>query len=278
VDLVNFSSGIPGDDNGHGTHVAGTITSKNLGVASGAELYAVKILDSNAEGDLSTLLMALQWAIDNKMDVANMSIGFREDEPVARLAVQRAYEAGMVLVAASGNHSNWDDEGCRGSGDGGSGDGGSGDGGSGDGGSGDGGSGDGGSGDGGSGGGGNTENAYPVMYPAKYPQVIAVGAMDSDNSPAPFSNTGPELDLMAPGVDTVSTHLDDSYGVASGTSMSSAHVSGAVALMVAVARDQGKSLTPAAVKRILRATAVDGTINLVDALNLVTMQPRNNKR
>ena len=66
---------IPEDDNGHGTHVTGLIAGQNIGLGTDFHLYAVKILDQNATGNLSSIIMALQWAIDHEINVVNMSIG-----------------------------------------------------------------------------------------------------------------------------------------------------------------------------------------------------------
>lgn len=64
-------------------------------------------------------------------------------------------------------------------------------------------------------------------YPALFPEVISVGAIDTNNSRASFSSTGVQLDLVAPGVDIKSTTKDGLYSELSGTSMAAAHVSGA---------------------------------------------------
>ena len=107
------------------------------------------------------------------------------------------------------------------------------------------------------------------MYPAAYPEVIAVAAMDPYEELAWFSNTGPELDLIAPGLDILSTALKKSYGIANGTSMATPHVTGAVALMLALAQDRNVTLTPDDVKQILTETSSNGVINLVQALEAV---------
>ncbi|MEH7698383.1 S8 family serine peptidase [Bacillus pumilus] len=96
------------DDEGHGTHVAGTIGALNndygtVGVASGAKLYAVKVLDKKGEGDLYSLLRGIDWAISNKMDILNLSLGFEDNIPILRSAVDEAYKKGLLVVAASGN-------------------------------------------------------------------------------------------------------------------------------------------------------------------------------
>ena len=79
-----------------------------------------------------------------------------------------------------------------------------------------------------------------ILYPARYANVIAVGATDPNNVRAYFSNTGPELDLMAPGVNILSDYIDTIQGdggnvdtlFMSGTSMATPHVAGTAALIL----------------------------------------------
>lgn len=98
----------PQDDHGHGTHVAGTIGAKAngigvVGVAPDAQLYAVKVMDDKGRGPLSAIIAGLDWAVKNKMHVANMSLGGPSPSPAMAAAVKRAEEAGVVVVAAAGN-------------------------------------------------------------------------------------------------------------------------------------------------------------------------------
>jgi subtilisin family serine protease len=277
------------DDNGHGTHVAATIVAPldddfHMGEHANVELYAVKILDHQATGDLSNIVMAIQWCIDNDIDIVNMSVGYRHDSPALRLAVQEAYKAGLIMVASAGNKSNYDDSvKLIGLGDGGAGDGGAGDGGAGDGGAGDGGAGDGGAGDGGAGDGGagvfdrsNELPPYATMYPARYPELIAVASSNMDGFLAAHSNFDETVDLLAPGTQIVSADItngkeSDGFGYCNGTSMAAPHVTAAVALMLAL----DPTLGPDEVRDILVQTADYnleervGNIDLTVALDAV---------
>ncbi len=97
------------DDNGHGTHVAGTIAATRgnswgvVGVAPQAVLYAVKVLDADGSGHLSGLVSGIVWCINNKMQVVNMSLGSPIQSEALHEAVQFASGMGLVIVAASGN-------------------------------------------------------------------------------------------------------------------------------------------------------------------------------
>ncbi|MEK7373994.1 MAG: S8 family peptidase [Thermodesulfobacteriota bacterium] len=98
----------PNDDNGHGTHVAGIIAAQDneigvIGVAPKADLYAVKVLSRTGSGYLSDIIEGLDWSIQNKMQVVNMSLGTSSNVPSFYDAIKRAYQAGIVLVAAAGN-------------------------------------------------------------------------------------------------------------------------------------------------------------------------------
>ncbi|MEI7806436.1 MAG: S8 family serine peptidase [Hyphomicrobiales bacterium] len=100
---------------------------------------------------------------------------------------------------------------------------------------------------------GNAGASSPPLYPAADPNVIAVTATDSQDKLFEPSNRGRHIAVAAPGVDILSPAPDAGYQVTSGTSMSAAEVSGVVALMLA----RQPSLTPAAVRGILMATAKD---------------------
>ncbi|VVB56118.1 Tk-subtilisin [uncultured archaeon] len=96
------------DDNGHGTHVAGIIAARNnsigvVGVAPDAELYAVKVLDAYGNGYISDVIEGIDWAVQNNMDIVSMSLGTATYSQALNDTTANAYNAGILLVAASGN-------------------------------------------------------------------------------------------------------------------------------------------------------------------------------
>lgn len=180
------------DDNGHGTHVAGTVAAIDneigvIGVGPDIALYAVKVLGKNGSGWLSDLIEGVDWCINNKIEIINMSLGASSDNQSFHDAIIRAYAAGIVEVAAAGN---------------------------------------------------NGTTTGLVDYPARYPETIAVSAVgkNADGSLyfASFSSSGPQVDLAAPGVSIYSTYNNGYYKSLNGTSMAAPHVSGVVALVIAV--------------------------------------------
>ncbi|KPB03395.1 S8 family peptidase [Bacillus sp. CHD6a] len=108
---ASFVSGEPDaltDGNGHGTHVAGTIAALNnnvgvLGVSYDVNLYAVKVLGADGSGTLAGIAQGIEWAIDNDMDVINMSLGGSTGSTTLKQASDNAYNSGIVVVAAAGN-------------------------------------------------------------------------------------------------------------------------------------------------------------------------------
>ena len=99
------------DENGHGTHVAGIIGGKNntfgvLGVASGATLVSLRVLDKDGEGLLSSIVQALAYINDNGSagDVVNMSVGNDEGgSPSLDQQVQNTAARGIYIAIAAGN-------------------------------------------------------------------------------------------------------------------------------------------------------------------------------
>ncbi|GAB7020654.1 S8 family peptidase [Halostagnicola bangensis] len=95
------------------------------------------------------------------------------------------------------------------------------------------------------------EGLPQVDYPAAHEEAVAVGAIAQDGSLAPFSNTGPEVNLVAPGTAVLSTIPGSQYGVMEGTSMATPHVTGTASLLAA------HGLSTDEIRKILTASAED---------------------
>ena len=103
------------DEFGHGTHVAGIVAGSDdggyAGIAPGAHIVSLRVLGADGSGDTSDVINAIDWAVDHRgqyaIRVINLSLGHAvlesyRDDPLCA-AVQRAVDAGMVVVAAAGN-------------------------------------------------------------------------------------------------------------------------------------------------------------------------------
>lgn len=107
-DFVNDDNA-PDDDDGHGTHVAGTVgacTDNSLGVAGAApnvRLMPVKVLDENGDGNYLDVASGIVYATDNGAKIINLSLGGRGTDDTLASAVAYAHNKGVLLVAASGN-------------------------------------------------------------------------------------------------------------------------------------------------------------------------------
>ncbi len=183
------------DDNGHGTHVAGTALARLdgagvAGVAPEASLYSYKVLDSSGSGSWSNVIAAndaiasLNAAAPGSIFVANYSLGSSQDPgSTVKSSFDALYASGVLLVAAAGNYGNSSGKGDN------------------------------------------------VSFPARWDSTVAVAATDSLDHRVSFSSTGPTVELAAPGALILSTRLDNTYLEASGTSMAAPHVTGAAALV-----------------------------------------------
>jgi subtilisin len=236
--VVSGFNALPGggsynDNHGHGTHMAGIIAaaanSKGIiGAAPQAKLSAVKVLDKNARGRVSDLINGLQWVQKKGIRVANMSLGFSEENVPLERAIERLHKKGMIMVAAAGNCNNGDGGGDEG-GDGG---------------------------DEGEGPTGCDPSQTSVKYPAAYAGIIAVAATDNSDQVAYYSLSGPEIIVAAPGGEKtgeqiLSTAKGGGYARGSGTSQATAHVAGAVAL----ALQRKPQLTFVETRDLIQATA-----------------------
>lgn len=201
------------DDNGHGSHVAGTIAALDngngvIGVAPEAKLVAVKVLNAQGSGTWSTVICGIDWvtahAAQYGIKVANMSLGGggssdnncgNSNSDALHKAICRSTNAGVTYVVAAGND------------------------------------------------GANANASVPSAY---NDTVITVSALadsngssggtgsstsyGADDTFASFSNYGSVVDIGAPGVSIYSTWKGGGYNTISGTSMATPHVSGAAAL------------------------------------------------
>lgn len=100
----------PNDENGHGTHVAGTIAATDnefgvVGMASKIELYALRALGGqpSPSGAVSGIIKAIEWAVENKINVINLSLGAESGSQLYKEAFDKASDAGVLAIAASGN-------------------------------------------------------------------------------------------------------------------------------------------------------------------------------
>ena len=106
----------PYDDNGHGTHVAGILGGSGVafhgkykGVACGCNLIGIKVLDRNGNGEKESVIRSLDWIQKNRnryqIRIINISVGTTQKEAHKDLidAVERAWDAGLIVVAAAGN-------------------------------------------------------------------------------------------------------------------------------------------------------------------------------
>ena len=210
------------DQNGHGTHVAGTVaaidnTTGVVGVAPGARIWAVRILNADGYGLLSWYVCGLDWILAQRdpldaslprIEAVNMSVAKSgsddrncglTNKDVLHQAICRLYKGGITVVAAAANESG----------------------------------------------------SAAGYVPAAYNEVITVSALadtdgksgglggnrcfswgtyDVDDTFADFSNFGSDVDIIAPGKCIWSTIRGPSYGYSSGTSMAAPAVTGAVAL------------------------------------------------
>lgn len=112
---VDFSDRVKGykpiDNSGHGTQTAGVIAARingigMEGIASKAEIYSVKILDAENKATISAVVKAVEWCIQNDIDIINMSFGTSVYSNILHEEIKKAESQGIVMVAAAGNNEN----------------------------------------------------------------------------------------------------------------------------------------------------------------------------
>jgi subtilisin family serine protease len=203
------------DDHYHGTHVAGIIGAIDngvgvVGVAPGARLWAVKVLDKNGSGWSSWIIAGIDWVAANAatIEVANMSLGGSGYSQAEYDAIQGAVNEGVAFAVAAGNS---DDDARNYSP-------------------------------------AAFDNVLTVSALADFNGAQGGGASptcrtDQDDTLADFSNWGSAVDIAAPGVCILSTYPIEKgeYGTLSGTSMASPHAAGALALLASVSKPSNAS-------------------------------------
>src|SRR5690606_1199977 len=95
----------------HGTVIGGIVAAKKndigiVGVAPDANLFSVKAIGQDGEGNLIDLLEAIDWSIDNEMNIINLSLGIDFNSDTLEALLNKAYENGILMVGASGNWGN----------------------------------------------------------------------------------------------------------------------------------------------------------------------------
>lgn len=99
-----IGDGPPIDRYSHGTHVAGTIAGKSVGMAPGATLYAVKVLGDTGSGTDGSVMLGIDWATRKRVGVINMSLGGPGRSDAFQMVIDAAHDAGVTIVAAAGNN------------------------------------------------------------------------------------------------------------------------------------------------------------------------------
>lgn len=105
VDMTDSKIG-PEDAIGHGTHVSGTIVGNAVGLARSAKVLSIKIIDDQNVGRHDAVCRGFEHALDKKVDIVNISMGSPQNSPRLMELTQACRDAGILIVAASGNDAN----------------------------------------------------------------------------------------------------------------------------------------------------------------------------
>lgn len=206
------------DQRGHGTHVAGIIVANTK---SNVKIKPYKVLGADGKGSDTQLYLGIQAAIEDGVDVINLSLSRKGESEIIHEAVQNAYNAGIVVVAAAGND--------------------------------------------------NVDLDQVFYSPACYEEVICVVSIDVNKKRASTSNWRPKDTLSAPGVNILSSYLNNTYKIMSGTSMATPFISSCVAYLLAT----GNSYSPKSAYDTLYANTKQGpaaTIHYVVPGQLVNVE------
>ena len=223
----SFAGGSADDGNGHGTHVAGTIAGdgtasegRYVGMAPEALIYAAKVLRDDGSGSMSDVMAGVEWAVDQGVQVINLSLGSDESsdgsDPLSELC-DAAMAAGVVVCVAAGNAGP------------------------------------------GAGTVGSPASARQVITIGATTDADGIASFSS-RGPTKDGRTKPDVcfpgvDIVACRASgtRMGTPVGDHYTQASGTSMATPHAAGVAALLLEAA----PALTPAEVKARFQAAAVD---------------------
>ncbi len=204
----------------HGTIIAGMIAAASnnaigiAGISWRTKIMPLRVLDNKGDGEVLNVIRAIDYAVVKKVDAINMSFVGDFDSQLLKEAVKRASDAGIMVVAAAGNDRKVASN-------------------------------------------GESYPVYPACYNKDIDGVIGVSSLDPLGQKAPFSDYGDCTDISAPGMDLYSTQavnyeylgFDAFYGSGwSGTSLSTALVSGAIALLKSI----NPAMTTLEIKRALR--------------------------
>ena len=191
-DFVEPSNTEPKDETGHGTHVAGTILGRTIGIAKDAKLIVARVFNKEGEASDEGLLAAGQWILEKKPQVVNNSWGGNRDDSFYDDIVKKWKAAGIVPIFSSGNTGEYNAGG-----------------------------------EGSIGSPGSLEDSFSVGALTKDDRL----AKFSLRGPSKHTNKF-KPEISAPGVNILSADYKGGYVLKTGTSMAAPHVTGAVALIL----------------------------------------------
>ena len=196
-DFVDSSNTEPVDETGHGTHVAGTILGRTIGIAKDAKLIVARVFNKEGEASDDGLLAAGQWILEKKPQVVNNSWGGNRDDSFYDDIVKKWKAAGIVPIFSAGNTGSYNAGG-----------------------------------EGSIGSPASLEDSFSVGALTKYDKLAKFSLRGPSKLTTKFK---PEI--SAPGVNILSADYKGGYVLKTGTSMAAPHVSGAVALILEANRN-----------------------------------------